>query len=135
MGSLVKKVTRALDPGGFTSGREFSLSGAIDPGGQVISDLTGSDIGRQLADPAKILGDPAKAPVPIVPPSAPSIPDVATSPEALAAEQQRLSAQATANETLVQKRRRSKKKTILTGGLGLTAEAKTKKPTILGTVA
>lgn len=56
MGSLLKKAQKIADPANIFGGRPggFSMADAIDPGGAIIKTVTGSDIGRKIADPGKL---------------------------------------------------------------------------------
>jgi hypothetical protein len=54
----VTDTAKKLDP----SKGGTSIGGMIDPGGAFIKEFTGSDIGRQIADPAGLIpGDPTAA--------------------------------------------------------------------------
>lgn len=48
-----------LDPANFAGKREggMDIGAAIDPGGKIVEDVTGSDKARRIADPAKVIPD------------------------------------------------------------------------------
>jgi hypothetical protein len=50
------KIGNILDPANITGGRPggISIGDALDPGGAMVKTVTGSDIGRKIADPAKL---------------------------------------------------------------------------------
>lgn len=51
MGNTKKKAKSILDP----SGGGLDVGSLIDPGGKVVEKLTGSKVGRKLADPAGVI--------------------------------------------------------------------------------
>jgi len=58
IGKYVKneKLRSVLDP----SSGGTDIGGMIDPGGKIIKGVTGSDFGRKMADPAKIIPEDPK---------------------------------------------------------------------------
>lgn len=118
MGGTVSKI---LDPANFLGQREggMSISDAMDPGGAIIESVTGSDIGRQIADPADLLSglDPPKYPDVSSATSPPSIDD----PEVDEAKRK---------ERELNRRRKGRASTILTSPFGIPEDSP--KKTMLG---
>lgn len=115
MGSIIKKV---IDPANFLGQRPGgpNIADAIDPGGAIIKEATGSDFARKLADPIGAL-DQFGAPVAQVIPPPPAQAQQPTPPDLVSI------GNPPAGSTIEENKRLAKaggfRSNLFTGGLGL----------------